>query len=60
MENKRPTIAEWKEKCSILERALEQSKETLLRSKDEIAFRDNYIAELEMAVRVLGGMVGRR
>lgn len=51
---------DYQERISILNRGLEQGKETLLRAKDEIALRDSYIAELETTARVLGGMVGRR
>lgn len=50
----------YQERISILDRGLAQSREALLRAKDEIALRDSYIAELETTARVLGGMAGRR
>lgn len=52
--------SDYQERISILNRGLEQSREALVRAKDEIAMRDSYITELETTARVLGGMIGRR
>lgn len=51
---------EYQERISILDRELAQSREALLRAKDEICLRNAKISEQETAIRVLGELVGRR
>lgn len=58
MESKRPTIKEWKEKCDILERALEQSRGVLHNAGEEIKRQNQTIEEQKTTIKVLGGMVG--
>ena len=58
MENKCPTIKEWKEKYQILERALAQSKVALENAKCEIQNLNTIITAQQITIKVLGGMVG--
>lgn len=58
MENKHPTIAEWKEKCAILERILEQNREVQHNAGEEIKRQNQNIEEQKVTIKVFGGMVG--